>query len=290
MLSPYRPSFQLKDVINKRSILILRLPKGILGSAPTKLLGSLSISTIINAAMLQQALPYADRIPHFLFIDEQHNLENHALISGYSELRKYKLGIISSTQYTDQLDDDLLASMFGNIGTIIAFRSSASDADRFAKQIGEFPPEQYTQLALGEVRVRLLRDGKIDVPFRATTSIDVVPPANKANQIRHFNRERYTTPRADVEDVYRRWVRKHMIDPAVKQEQRTKTVERRKQHRAIKIKTPLQPTETPTLSKRGVEARDKIREMVGSARSDSPALKKPTRRRKRRPSEQQPMQ
>lgn len=283
MLSPYKPAFQFKDVIRKRSILILRLPKGSLGSTPTKLLGSLSISTIINAAMLQEKLPYSERIPHYLFIDEKHNLETNALISGYSELRKYKLGIISTTQYTDQLDDDLLASMFGNVGTIIAFRSSASDADRFAKQIGEFQPEQYTQLAIGEVRVRLLRAGKIDVPFRAQTKIDLIKPFNKAQQIRTFNSERYTRPRADVEEEYRRWIRKEMIEPGTRREQRKATVERRKQHRDGKTKIHHMPIEPSTLTKRGVEARAKIRKILGSKSPESSALQKPTRRKKRRP-------
>ena len=104
-----------------------------------KLLGSLAVSTIINAAFAQQALPYAERVPHFLIIDEKQNLETTSLISAYSESRKYKLSLISSSQYLGQLDNELVSAIMGNVGTLIAFRSSLTDAKILEAQIGKFP-------------------------------------------------------------------------------------------------------------------------------------------------------
>jgi hypothetical protein len=275
-LAPYQPSFQFQNAITNRSIIIVRLPKGSIGATPAKLLGSLIVSTLINAALNQAAIDYRERIPHFLFIDEQHNLNTTALTSAYSELRKYKLAIISSTQYTEQMPDDVLKSMFGNIGTIIAFRSSSSDAHRFEHHIGQFPAEQYTQLGLGDVRVRLLSGGSPQIPFRAATTIDHIDPPHKAQQIRRHNRERYTRPRAEVEHDYGRWIRKLLIDPQVIKEQRRALAQRRQRPMPRPILPPGQQIQQPTISERGTRAREKIKQLLRIAD------KKPTRRRKRR--------
>ena len=278
VLAPYRSSFQFNNAIRGRTIVIVRLPKGTIGSTPAKLLGSLVVSTIINAALEQADLDYDDRVPHFLFIDEQHNLNTTALTSAYSELRKYKLGIISSTQYTDQMPDDVLKSMFGNIGTIIAFRSSANDAHRFEHQIGEFPAHQYTQLGLGQVRVRLIASGSPKVPFRATTDIEHIIPVNKSDQIRRYNRERYTKPRTDVEHDYGRWIRKLLTDPAVIRAQRHKIAEKRKQRTVRPVTLPSSQAHNGTISERGQTALKNIKSILQKAER-----RKPTRRRKRRP-------
>jgi hypothetical protein len=273
LLSPYQPAFQLKYAITRRSILIVRLSKGAIGANPTNLLGSLAISAILNAAMAQEAIPYEDRIPHFLFIDETHNLKTTALTTAFSEHRKYKLSIVASSQYTDQIDDDVLTSMFGNIGTIVAFRSSATDADRFEKHIGEFPAHHYTQLGTGEVRVRLLQGGAPVVPFRAVTTIDHHPPVNKATQILTYNRERYTKPRAQVEQDYIGWLRKALFSPTAMKQHKKKVVAPPKS-KPTSAPRPPASDQPAVISARGDVARANIRAILEA--------KKPTRRKLRR--------
>jgi len=278
ILSPYKPAFKFSDAVNNKSILIIRLSKGQLGTQPAALLGSLTVSSIIKAALNQAALPYSRRIPHFLFIDEQHNLKTHALTSAYSEARKYKLGIISSTQYIDQLPRDLVASMFGNIGTIIAFRSSATDADILAKQIGRFPPHHYTDLGLGEVRVRLLHDGHLSTPFVARTTLDTIPHDNKADQIVDYVRQRYTKPRIEVEQTYLRWAKKQAVSEKEKKKQRKATVEKRK---AINLAKRPPPDELQQISAKGFKAIKNIRAIVG-ATPDRHALMEKSKRKGRK--------
>ena len=67
MLSPYEPSFQIKDAIAKRSIVILRLPKGTLGETAAQLLGSMTVSTLINSAQEQDSLPEKKTCPALSF-------------------------------------------------------------------------------------------------------------------------------------------------------------------------------------------------------------------------------
>ena len=284
-LSPYKPTFQLHDAIAQRKILIIKLSKGTLGEDPAQLLGALSVSTTINAALAQAALPYDQRVPHFLIIDEQHNLKTTAPKSAYAELRKYKCGIISSTQYTDQMPDSVLKSMFGNIGTIISFRSSPTDARRFSEQLVNFPEDEFTHLRRGEVRVRALRNGSPELAFPATTSIDHVPPHNKRKQILKYVRERYTRPRSEVEHNYTSWLRKMMIDPANRKRRQQDDTFRRHQRAPMQTPAAAQPLQDTMISKRGEIARKQIAAIVSQAgrKAGLPTRYKRNHRLNRRP-------
>ncbi|MCH9808460.1 MAG: type IV secretory system conjugative DNA transfer family protein [Alphaproteobacteria bacterium] len=281
LLSPFKPAYKFSDAVSKNSILIIRLSKGQLGTQPAALLGSLAVSSIIRSALNQAALPYSRRVPHFLFIDEQHNLKTQALTSAYSEARKYKLGIITSTQYIDQLGDDLIASMFGNIGTIIAFRSSATDAEILSRQIGRFPPHHYTDLGLGEIRVRMLHQGNMSTPFVARTTIETIPNDNKADQIINYVRQRYTTPRQTVEQKYLRWARKQALSDKEIKQKRDATTLKRKQHARQKLAA-LTTEPTPKISAKGMKTIKAIRAIAQAAQDRHALMKKPTRRKSRR--------
>ncbi len=290
MLSPYKPAFQFKDAIADKSIVIVRLPKGTLGETAAKLLGSMIVSTILNAAQEQDALDPKDRIPHYLLIDEKHILPTTALTSAYAEMRKYKLGIIVTTQYTDQMPADEVNSMLGNIGTIIALRSSALDADRFYKQIGHIKPHQYTDLKRGEAIARLLFKGTPAHPKRMNIAIkhDYAAQYNQTEKIIDFTRNRYARPRVEVEATYMQWLRKMTIDPA----ERTKRRKSANQSRAKKEKVVFShelAAKSPKVSSRGKNARAAIKKIVDDAAKKHastqpriPVYKMPTRRRQRR--------
>ena len=263
-LAPYKPTFQFHSAVSKKSILIIRLPKGTLGSS-AKLLGSIGVSTIMNAAIEQDVLPYELRTPHFLFIDEFHNLMTRAPTSGFSELRKYKLSIVAATQFTDQINDidpTMLSSMFGNIGTIIAFRSSSTDAKLFSAQLGKFEERQYTDLGLGQVRVRLVREGYADEPVLAQTHPPELPLKNHTKQLLAYVRDHYMKPRQVVEDLYTRWLRKVLLNPRdrLNERKRIKAAQRRK---ALKqIPTAARSPSTSTITKRGENAKQQIRSLL----------------------------
>ena len=287
VLTPYEPTFQFSSAINQKSILIVRLSTGELGAEPAGLLGSLTVSTIIKAAMAQASRAPRKRIPHFLFIDEQHNLKANGLAKAYAEARKYKLGIITTAQYIDQLDPELIASMFGNIGTTIAFRSSPSDAELLARKFGTFTPSRFTDLGLGEVIVRLLRDGRPTEPFEASTTIDAVQPYNNAESIITYVRERYTKPRHEVEEEYLAWAKKQSISDAQLRDEREKTKAKREDHLLSKLTPkPILPERerrrgSPATTYRTAAAKRAIKAIL--AKDRHALAKNPTRRKRRRP-------
>lgn len=54
-----------------------------------------------------------------------------------SEARKYKLNLIVANQFISQLTEEIRDAVFGNVGSKIALRTSATDADFLVK---EFAP------------------------------------------------------------------------------------------------------------------------------------------------------
>ncbi len=291
LLSPYQPAFQFKDAIAQKKIVILRFPKGALGETSAKLMSSLAVSNILNAAYEQESIPEEHRIPHFLCIDEKHAIPTEALITAYPDLRKYKLALIIATQYTDQMPDAEVKAMISNVENIIALRSSAIDAERFRKKMRHVPEDVYTTQVRGTAVVRLMRHGN---PGQTLNDVKIdkdhehVQTYNRAQLIQEYVRQTYARPRAEVEAAYMRWFRKELIEPEERARQRKAALKKRKLAR--KVVLAHQPTDDGSITDRGEEAKAAIRKIVDATVKKHPAtqakypvFKVPTRRRRRRP-------
>src|SRR4029079_9634917 len=122
------------------------------------------------AAMARAKLSEADRRDFYLFIDEFQNFSTEAFASILAESRKYRLCLTLSHQYIDQLSLPVRQSVFGNVGTLIAFRVGHTDAQGPQKELGhDFPAQQFVDLGSFETLVRLLENGENKPPFRART-------------------------------------------------------------------------------------------------------------------------
>ena len=72
MFSAPRSSFQLRELMDSRSILLVKLDKGKLKGA-ADLLGSLLLAKIQMAAFSRSTCHHARRTPFYLYIDEFQN-------------------------------------------------------------------------------------------------------------------------------------------------------------------------------------------------------------------------
>ena len=90
------------------------------------------------ASLSRQDIPEAHRIPHYFYIDEVHNFTHGIDLSAIlAEARKYRLSLAVATQTLAQLrrhNDEIVASIFGNCGTLASFRVSGDDAVILAKE------------------------------------------------------------------------------------------------------------------------------------------------------------
>mgnify|MGYP001204048562 CR=1 FL=1 len=135
-----RSSINFENIMEDGKILFLKLGKGRFGSEVSALLANMIVAKFKFAAMKRGEKPAASRRDFYLYVDEAHNLPQSNFTELLSEARKYRLGLILSTQYCSQLGDvngrqsnDLLSSILGNVGTTIVFRTGMTDAEHLAK-------------------------------------------------------------------------------------------------------------------------------------------------------------
>jgi hypothetical protein len=125
-----------------------------------------------------------------------------------AEVRKYRMGLILSTQYCSQLGnldgrggDDLLSAVFGNVGTLISFRTGSQDAEELGKGLAPyFSPLDITALPNYHGYARMNLGTEVMPPFSFRTEFDPTPGDDQvADYIRSYSRDRYGRPADQVE-------------------------------------------------------------------------------------------
>ena len=163
MIGQAKSSFDFRKAMDERKIIIINLSKGRIGDENMKLLGGLLVTKIYLAAMSRADVP--DRVmkmlPNFyLFVDEFQNFANASFADILSEARKYKLNLTIAHQYIEQMDEIVRPAVFGNVGTMIAFRVGATDAEVFEKEFAPvFVLEDLVNLGRYQLYLKLMIDG-----------------------------------------------------------------------------------------------------------------------------------
>ena len=136
-----KSSFDIYQAMQEGKVILLNLSKGRMGELNSKLLWSMMVTHIKLAALRRAQIPEAQRVPFFLYIDEFQNYINPSIETILSEARKYRLGLIIAHQYIDQLvqeslgwKTDLRPAIFGNVGSMMAYRVWPEDAEFLEKQ------------------------------------------------------------------------------------------------------------------------------------------------------------
>lgn len=167
---------RFRQIMDEGKILIVNLAKGQLGADVADVLGGLLVSSITHAAFTRHSIPEADRRPFMLYVDEFHSFTTETIADLLSETRKYKLGIILSQQHTTQASASVLASIFGNAGSLVCFRVGASDAPALARQLGKVDPNDLITQPNYRAFVRLMVNGEQTKAFTMNTT---PPPARE---------------------------------------------------------------------------------------------------------------
>jgi hypothetical protein len=84
------PKFELGYIMDKDRIFFANLSKGLLGSDPSRLLGSLFVISFFLAALKRASKPEEQRRDFYLYIDESHSLAIETYADLLSEVRKYR--------------------------------------------------------------------------------------------------------------------------------------------------------------------------------------------------------
>jgi hypothetical protein len=123
-----KSSFNIRQIMDENKILIVNLSRGLVGEDNAALLGALLVTKVQLAAMSRADIDASQRSPFYLYVDEFQNFATDSFATILSEARKYGLNLTVANQYTAQMAIEVKDAVFGNVGSIIAFRMGADDA------------------------------------------------------------------------------------------------------------------------------------------------------------------
>ncbi len=201
-------SFDVRDAMDNRKILIMNLSKGRIGEDNSALLGAMMITKIQLAAMGRVDMPEEDRADFYLYVDEFQNFATESFANILSEARKYHLSLILANQYVTQIDEKVRDAIFGNAGTILSFRVGATDAEFLEKEFDPiFLMNDIVNLPKYHIYLKLMIDGIAGDAFSAVSLPPIRLDQTEANadKVIQVSRERYASDKEEVEDKIRRW-------------------------------------------------------------------------------------
>lgn len=199
-----KSSFDIRELMDNKKIIIINLSKGLVGETNMRLLGSMLTTRIFLAAMSRaDASPRElERLPSFYFyVDEFQNFANETFSEILSEARKYKLNLTIAHQYVEQMEEEVRAAVFGNVGTTVAFRTGPFDAEVLETIFSpEFTKEDLVNLGARQIYLTLMIDGLGSRPFSALTIPPIEPPKRSyRREVIDASRRAFSAPRDHIE-------------------------------------------------------------------------------------------
>ena len=134
IIAQEKSSFDFRQIMDNKKILLVNLSKGKLGDINSNLIGLILVGKILMAALSRVDMVGKDFPPFYLYIDEFQNITTDSISSILSEARKYKLSLTIAHQFIAQLQENIRDAVFGNVGNIISFRVGSEDAEFLEKQ------------------------------------------------------------------------------------------------------------------------------------------------------------
>lgn len=195
-----KSSFDMREIMDNKKILIVNLSKGRTGELNAKMLGMIFVMKFQAAAMSRADMPQEDRVPFSLYVDEFQNFATDSFASILSEARKFKLSLIVANQFIGQLKEEIKDAVFGNVGTVVSFRIGTDDAEYMAKQLSPvFDADDLQRMPNWNCAVKLLIRGFPTQPFSMAT----LPPFGEPNKqlieaLKQLSAAKYARPRSIV--------------------------------------------------------------------------------------------
>ena len=194
--------FDFRKVMDEQKILLVNLSKGTVGEVNSNLLGLILVSKLQMAALSRANMPEAQRKDFYLYVDEFQNFITDSISTILAEARKYKLNLILAHQYLGQLTsggvegkgygDKIKDAIFGNVGTLAAFRIGTEDAELIAKQFAPAVSEyDLSNIERFQAYVRLLVDNQPVRAFNIKTFPPQIGEPSIADDVRQFSRWKY---------------------------------------------------------------------------------------------------
>lgn len=195
-------SFNFRQIMDEKKILLVNLSKGRLGDINANLIGLILVGKILMAALSRVDSLGKDLPAFYLYIDEFQNITTDSIATILSEARKYRLSLTIAHQFIAQLEESIKDAVFGNVGSMATFRVGAQDAEFLEKQYAPvFTEKDLMSVENRNAYVKLLIHGSPARPFSMQTLSPF--PGNKAQieTLKQLSYDQYGGNREEIEAV-----------------------------------------------------------------------------------------
>lgn len=193
-------AFDFRQVMDEKKILLVNLAKGRLGEINSNLIGMIFVGKLLMAALSRVDDPSKSFPPFYLHMDEFQNISTNSISAILSEARKYKLGLTMAHQFIAQLQPDIKDAVFGNVGSMAAFRVGPEDGQFLEQQFSPtFSASDLMNVPNRNAFLRVLADGTPTPPFSIATMAPAEVDPARVQMLIEQSYARYGRPRDEIE-------------------------------------------------------------------------------------------
>lgn len=196
-------TIDFRDIMDNEKILLINLAKGELTETNSKFLGMFLLAKLQSEALERLDLPVEQRKDFTIYIDEFQSISTQNFISLLSEGRKFGINLVLANQFTSQIPKNILASIIGNVGTMICFRLGIIDAEMLEEKfLPVFNKYDMANLPNWTALISTLNKNQLISPFTLETINDVNSRDKKAAQeIINLSNKKYGKSVKEVEEI-----------------------------------------------------------------------------------------
>ena len=200
MVAQRKSTFDLRQIMDGRGVLLVRLSQGAIGEENAALLAAFFVSRLQQAAQSRQELAEARREDFTLYLDEFHNYLTPSMAAILSGARKYRLGLVLAHQDLSQLgrrEDGVLGAAISNPATRVCFRLGDRDARSLTEGFAHFEAKDLQSLGVGEAICRVQQADQ-DFNLRTEALTDAEDAQARRRVAAEVSRTRHARPRSEV--------------------------------------------------------------------------------------------
>lgn len=201
-----KSTIRIDDIINHGKIFFVNLATGRIGENNSSLLGAMIISQLQFAAMRRVDMPETSRRDFYVYADEFQKFATDSFATILSEARKYRLNLVLTHQYIEQMPETVREAIFGNVGTLQTFTVGPGDAAFLEKEFTPtFLAQDIINLGRFEMYLKLQIDDMSSQPFSARSLAPMGNRTGSREEAVRLSRSQFSKRVEVVEDRIRRW-------------------------------------------------------------------------------------
>lgn len=207
IIAQSKSTLNFRQIMDEGKILLVKLSRGKIGELNSSLLGMIIIGKLTIAAFSRaDVLNEQQRRDFYLYIDEFQNFTTPSITTILSEARKYRLCLTVAHQFISQLKDPIKNAIFGNVGSMVAFRIGADDGEYLSKQFAPvFDQNNLINIDNLNAHVKLIINNQVAPPFNIFVQFPPRGSSEYVEMARNYSRATYGRPRDVVEsEIYSR--------------------------------------------------------------------------------------